>query len=234
MSRGKGRGRRQWEPRIRTNDRIRVREVRVVDAQGEQVGVMKVEDALKLAKRHLLDLVEISPNARPPVCRICDFGKYQYEESKKKKETSRNTHAGRLKEVQLRPRCEQHDFDTKIAHAIDFLCHEMKVKVYLRFRGRENAHKEFGFDAVNRFLDVLNPYGKADTKPRLVGRGISVLIQPLPKRQRAENPHDKSKGELPPMEDDPHDDEDDELDADGNLNNAFENLEVPEEKQAEV
>ena len=84
-----------------------------MDAEGEQVGIMKTEEALALAKRHLLDLVEISPNANPPVCRICDFGKYQYEESKKKKESNRNSQAGKLKEVQLRPRCEQHDFDFK-------------------------------------------------------------------------------------------------------------------------
>ena len=108
-------------PRIRINDRIRVSEVRVVDADGEQVGIMKTEQALQMAKRHSLDLVEISPNARPPVCRICDFGKYQYEESKKKKDSKKNSHAGKVKEVQLRPRCEQHDFDFKLKHAIQFL-----------------------------------------------------------------------------------------------------------------
>ena len=190
--RGKGRGRR-WEPRTRVNDRIRVREVRVVDAEGEQVGIMKTEEALALAKRHLLDLVEISPNANPPVCRICDFGKYQYEESKKKKESNRNSQAGKLKEVQLRPRCEQHDFDFKLAHATNFLCQDMKVKIHLRFRGRENAHKDIGFDTVKRFIDSLKPWGKADIAPRLAGRGIDALVNPLPKNQRAENPHAKEK-----------------------------------------
>ena len=226
-------------PRTRTNERIRVREVRVVAVDGKQVGVMETRKAIDLAKRtgiqergKAYDLVEISPKARPPVCKICDYGKYKYDEAKKTKENKKTAHPNKTKEIQLRPRCEQHDFDTKIAHAIDFLCSEMKVKVYLRFRGRENAHKEFGFDAVKRFLEVLNPYGKADTAPRLVGRGISVLIQPLPKNKRAENPHDKSKGELPPMEDDPHDDDEDELDAEGDLNNAFEDLEVTEEKES--
>lgn len=154
---------------------------------------MKTEEALALAKRHLLDLVEISPNAKPPVCRICDFGKYQYEESKKKKESNRNSQAGKLKEVQLRPRCEQHDFDFKLAHATNFLCQDMKVKIHLRFRGRENAHKDIGFDTVKRFIDSLKPWGKADIAPRLAGRGIDALVNPLPKNQRAENPHAKEK-----------------------------------------
>ena len=180
-------------PRIRVNDRIRVSEVRVVDADGEQVGIMKTEKALTLAKRHLLDLVEISPNARPPVCRICDFGKYQYEESKKKKESKKSSHAGRVKEVQLRPRCEQHDFEFKLAHATNFLCQDMKVKIHLRFRGRENAHKDIGFHTVKRFIDALKPWGKSDAEPRLAGRGIDALVNPLPKNQRAENPHAKTK-----------------------------------------
>ena len=145
--RGRGRGRRQWEPRTRINDRIRVREVRVVDAEGQQVGIMKTEEALALAKRHLLDLVEISPNARPPVCRICDFGKYQYEESKKKKETNRNSHAGKLKEVQLRPRCEQHDFDFKLAHAINFLCQEFFREI--NTIGSKSNNKDISFLVID-------------------------------------------------------------------------------------
>ena len=219
--RGKGRGRRHWEPRIRVNDRIRVREVRVVDAEGEQVGIMKTEEALALAKRHLLDLVEISPNARPPVCRICDFGKYQYEESKKKKETSRNSHAGKLKEVQLRPRCEQHDFDFKLAHATNFLCQDMKVKIHLRFRGRENAHKDIGFDTVKRFINSLKPWGKADIAPRLAGRGIDALVNPLPKNQRAENPH--AKENLQELEEDTNQESDTTEDS-SQINTPFENL----------
>lgn len=220
------------------NERIRVREVRVVGVDGRQVGVLDTRDAIALAKKtgiqergKAYDLVEISPKARPPVCKICDYGKHKYDESKKKKENKKTASPHKTKEVQLRPRCEQHDFDTKVAHAIDFLCQDMKVKVYLRFRGRENAHKEFGFDAVKRFLGELEPYGKADTQPRLVGRGISVLIQPLPKRQRAENPHAKNRDALPPLEDEPHDDDHDEVEEGAELNNAFEELEVPGEKE---
>ena len=220
---GKGRGRRPWVPRIRINDRIRVSEVRVVDADGEQVGIMKTEQALAMAKRHSLDLVEISPNARPPVCRICDFGKYQYEESKKKKDSKKNSHAGKVKEVQLRPRCEQHDFDFKLAHATNFLCQDMKVKIHLRFRGRENAHKDIGFDTVNRFMESLKPWGKSDAQPRLAGRGIDALVNPLPKNQRAENPHAKTK--LRELEEEPNQDSDDGKSTDnGGLNTPFANL----------
>tara|TARA_Y100000588_G_scaffold166767_1_gene180664 strand:- start:439 stop:1050 length:612 start_codon:yes stop_codon:yes gene_type:complete len=195
----------------------------VVDADGEQVGIMKTEQALALAKRHSLDLVEISPNARPPVCRICDFGKYQYEESKKKKDSKKNSHAGKVKEVQLRPRCEQHDFDFKLAHATNFLCQDMKVKIHLRFRGRENAHKDIGFDTVNRFMESLKPWGKSDAQPRLAGRGIDALVNPLPKNQRAENPHAKTK--LRELEEEPSQDSDNGKSTDkGGLNTPFANL----------
>ena len=223
----KGRGRR-WEPQTRVNNRIRVREVRVVGADGKQVGVMETRDAIALAKRHNLDLVEISPKARPPVCKICDYGKYKYEESKKKKENKKTATVHKTKEVQLRPRCEQHDFDTKVARAVDFLCHDMKVKVYLRFRGRENAHKEFGFETVKRFLTELEDYGKADTQPRLIGRGITVLVQPLPKRQRAENPYAKEQDDEDPEA--PTGESNGKAD-DEKLNSAFDDLELPEEKQ---
>ena len=231
MSRPSFKGRRRWAPRTRVNDHIRVREVRVVGANGTQIGVMQTRDAIVLAKKHGLDLVEIAATARPPVCKICDFGKYKYDESKKKKENKKTAHVNKTKEIQLRPRCEQHDFDFKLARAIDFLCQEMKVKVYLRFRGRENAHKELGFDAVQRFLDKLEPYGKADTKPRLVGRGINVLIQPLPKRDRAANPRANSDEERASLEDESHDDKETNTASENDLNNAFEKLEVPAEEE---
>ena len=231
MSRPSFKGRRRWAPRTRVNDHIRVREVRVVGANGTQIGVMQTRDAIVLAKKHGLDLVEIAATARPPVCKICDFGKYKYDESKKKKENKKTAHVNKTKEIQLRPRCEQHDFDFKLARAIDFLCQEMKVKVYLRFRGRENAHKELGFDAVQRFLDKLEPYGKADTKPRLVGRGINVLIQPLPKRDRAANPRANSDEERASLEDESHDDKETDMANEKDLNNAFEKLEVPAEEE---
>jgi len=192
---------------------------------------MQTRDAIVLAKKHGLDLVEIAATARPPVCKICDFGKFKYDESKKKKENKKTAHVNKTKEIQLRPRCEQHDFDFKLARAIDFLCQDMKVKIYLRFRGRENAHKELGFDAVQRFLDELKLYGKADTKPRLAGRGINVLIQPLSKRDRAANPRANSDEERASLEDMSHDGKEADAESENDLNNAFENLEGPKEKK---
>ena len=231
MGRPSFRGRRRWAPRIRVNDHIRVREVRVVGANGTQIGVMQTREAIALARDHGLDLVEIAATAKPPVCKICDFGKFKYEESKKKKENKKSAHVNKTKEIQLRPRCEQHDFDFKLARAVDFLCQDMKVKVYLRFRGRENAHKELGFDAVQRFLDELKLYGKADTKPRLAGRGINVLIQPLSKRDRAVNPRANTDEERDSLEDASHDGKEADTASENDLNNAFENLEVPQEKK---
>ena len=219
-------------PRTRVNDHIRVREVRVVGANGTPIGVMQTREAIALAKKNGLDLVEIAATASPPVCKICDYGKFKYEESKKKKENKKSAHVNKTKEIQLRPGCEQHDFDFKLARAIDFLCQEMKVKVYLRFRGRENAHKNLGFDAVQRFLDELEPYGKADTKPRLAGRGINVLIQPLPKHKRAENPRANSDEERESLHSDSNGDNKTEASSENHLNSAFANLEAPIEKNA--
>ena len=190
------------------------------------------DEEIEQANEKALNLVEVSPNADPPVCKFLDVGKHRYEAQKKANLARKTQKTQDIKEVKMRPNIDTQDYDVKMRNVVKFFENGDKVKCTLRFRGRENAHKEFGFDAVNRFLDVLNPYGKADTKPRLVGRGISVLIQPLPKRQRAENPHDKSKGELPPMEEEPHEEDGDELEAEGDLHHAFEDLEVPEEKKS--
>jgi len=173
--------RRPWKPYTRINYRIREEEVRVIASNGEQVGIMKTKDAVELAKKHGLDLVEISTKTNPHICKICDFGKHKYEEAKKKK---KNTSTVKTKEIQLRPHCDQHDFDVKLNRAKDFLDNGMKVKIALRFRGRENAHKEFGFDIVKRFIKELESHGKSDTKLSLSGRNITAFIFPLPKKQR--------------------------------------------------
>src|SRR5213076_394474 len=125
--------------------KIRAREVRVVSQDGKQLGVLQLGEAINLARAQGVDLVEIAPNATPPVCRLVDFGKFRYEQSKKEKESKKHQHANRVKEIQLSANIDPHDFATKLTHAIDFLCEEMKVKVTLRFRGREMAHQEFGF-----------------------------------------------------------------------------------------
>ena len=182
---------RRYEPQTRVNHRIRAREVRVIGSDGKQIGVMSASEALQKAKAEGLDLVEISPKANPPVCRIVDYGKYKYEQAKQNKDTKKSSHANKVKEIQLRPAIDPHDFKTKADHAIDFLCDEMKVKVNLRFRGRENAHREIGFETVGKFVEALAEFGSPDFQPKLIGRGITLMISPLPKNKRAPNPRQK-------------------------------------------
>jgi len=143
-----------------------------------------------MARTHGVDLVEVAPNAKPPVCRLVDFGKFRYEQSKKEKESKKHQHANRVKEIQLRPTIDPHDLSVKLSHAIDFLCEEMKVKVTLRFRGREMVHKEVGFQVVERFLAEIAPFGHPDSPPKLVGRGLNVMMSPLPRNKRAKNPRE--------------------------------------------
>jgi translation initiation factor IF-3 len=151
-----------------------------------------------MARSRGVDLVEIAPNATPPVCRLVDFGKYRYEQAKKDKEARKHQHANKVKEIQLSPGIDPHDFGVKLNHAIDFLCEDMKVKVTLRFRGREMAHKEFGFQQVEKFTREIAPYGHPDAPAKLVGKGITVMFSPLPRNKRAKNPHAEgtAEGEL--------------------------------------
>jgi translation initiation factor IF-3 len=132
--------------------------------------------------------VEVAPNAAPPVCRLVDYGKYRYEQSKKEKEARKHQHANKVKEIQLSPTIDPHDFGVKLSHAVDFLCEEMKVKVTLRFRGREMAHQEYGFQVVQKFISEVAPYGHPDAPPKLIGKGLNVMLSPLPRNKRAKNP----------------------------------------------
>jgi translation initiation factor IF-3 len=174
---------------VRVNGKIRAREVRVIAVDGKQLGVIPLTEALNLARQHAVDLVEIASTAVPPVCRLVDFGKYRYEIAKKEKESKKHQHASIVKEVQLSPRIDPHDLGIKLTHAIDFLCEDMKVKIALKFRGREMAHTEVGFSVINKFLADIAPYGHPDFPPKLIGRGINVMISPLPRNKRAKNPH---------------------------------------------
>ena len=182
--------------------------IRVIGFDGKQLGVLPLGDALNLARTSGVDLVEIAPNATPPVCRVVDFGKYRYEQAKRDKESRKHQHATKVKEVQLSPKIDPHDLGVKIQHAISFLCEDMKVKVTLKFRGREMAHTEFGFQVIQKFLTEITPYGHPDFAPKLIGRGINVMISPLPRNKRAKNPREGE--DLPP--DETSSDEDDEVD----------------------
>lgn len=180
----------------RVNGKIRAREVRVIGVDGNQLGVLSLGEALTLARSNGVDLVEIAPNATPPVCRLVDFGKFRYEQAKREKESRKHQHANKVKEVQLSPKIDPHDLGVKVSHAVDFLCEDMKVKVTLKFRGREMAHTEFGFQVVEKFLAEIAPYGHPDFAPKLNGRAINLMISPLPRNKRAKHP---GEGGSPPQ-----------------------------------
>ncbi len=169
----------------------------MIGTSGNQLGIMSLGDALNMARVEGVDLVEIAPNATPPVCRLVDFGKYRYELSKRDKESKKHQHANKVKEVQLSPKIDAHDLGVKVGHAIDFLCEDMKVKVSLKFRGREMAHTEVGFDVIKRFLTEITPYGNPDSPAKLIGRGINVMISPLPRNKRAKHPQQEQQAGAP-------------------------------------
>jgi len=169
----------------RVNDRIRAPKVRVVYGEGQQLGVMSTREAVEKAKSVGLDLVEIAANADPPVCRIVDYGKYKYEQSKLKK-TSKSKGPSKMKEVKFRVRTEEHDYNIKCARIEKFLDEGNKVRVQLQFRGRENAHKEIGFEVMGKVKEDLKGMSHVDMEPKLAGRAIGMILSPLPpeKRQR--------------------------------------------------
>jgi len=178
------------EPLHRRNGKIRAREVRVLDEEKKQLGVMSLNEALRLAQAKGLDLIEIVPNAAPPVCRIVNYGKFLYEEAKRNKDARTPQSASRMKELQLSPAIDPHDLAIKRNHAIQFLCDDLKVRIKLRFRGRQKAHKEVGFEVVNKFVSEVAPYGHADAPPKMLGdRDLNVVLTPLPRNKRARNPH---------------------------------------------
>lgn len=179
---------------VRVNGKIRAREVRVIGDERKELGIFSLHDAIKMAQSQGVDLVEIAPNATPPVCRLVDYGKFRYEQAKKDKESKKHQHANKLKEIQLSAAIDPHDFEVKLNHAIDFLCEDIKVKVALKFRGREMMHQEFGFKIVNKFLEEVAPYGHPDAPPKLIGKGLTVMLSPLPRNKRAKHPQRDEQG----------------------------------------
>lgn len=180
-------------PQFRINGKIRAREVRVIGSDGSQVGVMELSAAINKARGEGCDLVEVSASAVPPVCRIVDFGKFKYEIAKRDRDSKKHQHANIVKEVQLTPRIDPHDLGIKREHAVGFLCEDMKVKIALRFRGREMAHTEVGMGVVQTFIKELAPWGHPDFPAKLNGRSIGVMISPLPRAKRARNPKEPEK-----------------------------------------
>ena len=195
----------------RKNERIRAPRVRVILPNGEQLGVMNTRDALAKAKSVGLDLVEIAATADPPVCRIVDYGRWKYEQSKLRK-GQKTKAATRLKELKFRVRTEQHDYNIKLARAEKFLDEGHKLRVQLQFRGRENAHREIGFEVMQRVIGDLKTMGQVDQEPRLNGRAIVMIISPLPEHKRKPR---FTKFHVEGLEDEDEDDDDREMEDDG-------------------
>jgi len=177
---------------IRRNHRIKVPQVRVISPEGKQLGILDTPKAVNLALEVGLDLVEVAPNATPvPVCRIMDFGKYVYEEQKK--HSHAKSTASKIKEIEFTARIAPNDFNTKLRHAEEFLDHGNKVKLRLKFRGREMAHTELGFQVVKRAVADLAGMGHPDAEPKLIGRNIHVMLTPLPANKRKAKFHVKEE-----------------------------------------
>ncbi|HEU4364632.1 MAG TPA: translation initiation factor IF-3 [Candidatus Krumholzibacteria bacterium] len=171
---------RKKAPRIRANEQIRVPEIRVIGADGNQLGVLSTQQALQMAQELGLDLVEISPTSRPPVCRIMDFGKFKYEQSKKQKQSKKKQHTFQVKEVKFRPKTEEHDYQFKRRHAEEFLEKHFKVKITVMFRGREMDHREMGYRILDRLVKDLTHVGTVDRNPEFEGRLMVMYMAPLP------------------------------------------------------
>jgi len=164
---------------VRVNERIRAREVRLLDAEGKQLGIVPTHEALKRARQGGLDLVEISPEAQPPVCKILDFGKYRYEMAKKERESRKHASSGgKMKELQFHANIDPHDLQIKLNHAREFLQKDMRVRCMLKFRGREMAHIEFGKQVMEKLIKGCEDIARVEAPPRMMGRTISMMLTP--------------------------------------------------------
>jgi translation initiation factor IF-3 len=167
---------------LRINDRIRVSEVRLVGPEGEQVGIVRIEDALRLAAEADLDLVEVAPMARPPVCKLMDYGKFKYEAAQKAREARRNQTLTVIKEMKLRPKIDPHDYETKKGHVERFLRQGDKVKVTIMFRGREQSRPELGFRLLQRLAEDVQELGFVESSPKQDGRNMIMVMAPHKKK----------------------------------------------------
>ena len=163
---------------LRINDQIRVREVRVVGDGGEQFGVMPIRDALQLAQDRHVDLVEVSPTARPPVCRLMDYGKYKYEQAKRDRESRKKQKIVSVKELKMRPSIEDHDFDVKVKNARRFLTEGDKVKCTMVFRGREIVHARLAQETLSKLAELVSDVGAVERAPRVEGRAMIMILAP--------------------------------------------------------
>ncbi|MEA2511531.1 MAG: translation initiation factor [Thermomicrobiales bacterium] len=185
----------------RVNERIRIREVRLIDEEGQQIGIIATRDAMEMARSKGLDLVEVAPNAVPPVCRIMDYGKFRYEQSRKERESRRHQHVIELKEVRIRPKIDDHDLETKGRQAAKFLDAGDKVKMTVLFRGREMAHPDIGKALLDQLADMLRPHGTIEQTPRLEGRAMTMMLNPLKQKQSQHEKEDAHRRDEAKAED---------------------------------
>lgn len=182
------------DPGVRMNEQIRAPEVRVINDEGEMVGVMTPKAAIEIARGKNMDLIEIVPNAKPPVCKIIEFGKWKYEQQKKEKQAKKSSHQQLVKEVRFHPRTDTHDFEFKVRHARNFIEEGHKVKAYVQFKGREVNYKQFGEELLANFKARMEDVAKVDQDVSMMGRMMSMVLSPLSKKKPA---GEKPVGEKP-------------------------------------
>lgn len=183
------------------NTRIRFPQVRVIGSDGSQLGILATRDAIRIAREEGLDLVEISPTARPPVCRILDFGRYQYEEAKNAKKVKKRQQQAQLKEMRFRPKIDEHDITFKTNRLREFLLEGHKVRAYVEFRGREMTHTEFGQKILTRIKEQLEDVGQPEPGVRMEGRHMSMIINPKKGMAKPSSGESKPKSEPKPKKD---------------------------------
>ncbi|QJT11341.1 translation initiation factor IF-3 [Oceanidesulfovibrio marinus] len=171
------------QTQARCNNQIRARQLRVIDADGNQLGVLPKDDALRVARDQGLDLVEVAPNADPPVCRIMDYGKYKYQQQKKQQEARKRQSVIQIKEIKVRPKTDEHDYQTKLKHVRRFLENGDRVKVTVFFRGREIVHKDRGLIILQRMAEDTEDLAKVEQEPRAEGRTMSMFLAPVVKKK---------------------------------------------------
>jgi translation initiation factor IF-3 len=183
---------------VRINDRIRAREVFLVGAEGEQLGVRPLPEALTQAREQELDLVEVAPNANPPVCRIMDYGRYVYEQEQRRRQSKRKATNVVIKEMKFRPKIDEHDYTTKMKHVVRFLGEGNKVKLTIMFRGREMAHPELGMKILRRVADDVADFAVIESDPRQDGRNMTMVLHPT--RKDGRKPSTKPETGEPPVQ----------------------------------
>lgn len=180
---------------LRINERVRISPVRLIDQDNEQVGIIETDRAREMAREAGLDLVEVAPNVRPPVCRIMDYGKWKYQQRKKEQKAKSHAKQSELKEVRLRPGTDEHDMTIKMDRARDFLEEGHKVQFTMMFRGRQMAHKNIGFRNFEQIADSLADIAKVEVAPRSMGRRMTMTVAPLPRSERKAKPAESEERE---------------------------------------